>query len=377
MLPSNRLETVFFVLGLIVGALFVLDGWRGSPKTRDFKSSPRMKAAAWAVGGLLGALLLDVKRIGVTLPEDKLGICWEYLFGFSIAAMVALSISTLTIFVQSARSHSQRKPTLANATGFPFLPITDYLHYGYDRFREIRDAAIDQVEVSEADAQRRYLITYSGELATAVASLNHFRETGGDSYAVARLILRSIAQLTESQLHLSTRLNVNYMRAYPAQTCPPTIKDRARFVYGDPTRYTHYLALVQYASDVEREVFSLPVEPMDHSGKLSCVLPGAPVSFRTSKMVYIEDTTHMDYPASLDRTIVTNLKEYFAGKKFKSFLSIPILGGDGTPLGVLNIDSNQKKAFGTTEEERESILITVLPFCSLLSAIISPGVHHD
>ena len=370
MLPSDRLETIFLVFGMIVGVLFVIDGWRGSPKTRDFRASPRIRAFTWVIGGFISTLVLDIKKFGVNLPDDKVGILGEYLFGFAIAVGLTLLVTIAILVVQAIWSQPQRKRTLSNITGFPFLPILHFLHYGFDRFCEVRDAGLEQQELSESEAHRQYLTTYSGELAAAIATVNHFRETGGDADTVARLILRSIAQLTEKQLHLSARLNVNYMRAYEAQSCPDGIKEKSRFVYGNTARYSHYLALVQYANDLEREVFALPVEPVDGSGKIGCLLPGAPVAFRTNQMVYVEDTARMEYPASLERTIVQSLKIYFEGKKFKSFLSIPILGRDGMPVGVLNIDSNQKGAFGKSEEERESIAITVLPFCALLGAII-------
>lgn len=378
MLFGGRLETIFSLLGIIVGVLFVLDGWRGSPKTRDFRASPRIRSLVWVLGGFLGTLVLDIKKFGVDLPDDKVGILGAYLFGFAGAAVATLLLTIAVLVAQTIWALPQRKPTLSNTTGFPFLPILHFVHHGFDRFLEVRDAGLSQQESSEAEAQREFLTTYSRELAAAIATVNRLRETHGDADTAARLILRSVGQLIEKQLHLSSRLNVNYMRAYEARSCPDEIKEKSRFVYGDAARYSHFLALVQYADDLEREVFALPVEPTGDregrgSGTLDCMLPGAPVAFRTNQMFYVADTARIEYPATLEPAVARDLKAYFQSKKFKSFLSIPIFGREGIPVGVLNIDSNQKSAFGKSEEERESILITALPFCALIGAIIELG----
>ena len=101
MLPSDRLETIFLVFGMIVGVLFVIDGWRGSPKTRDFRASPRIRAFTWVIGGFISTLVLDIKKFGVNLPDDKVGILGEYLFGFAIAVGLTLLVTIAILVVQA------------------------------------------------------------------------------------------------------------------------------------------------------------------------------------------------------------------------------------------------------------------------------------
>jgi hypothetical protein len=124
---------------------------------------------------------------------------------------------------------------------------------------------------------------------------------------------------------------------------------------------------------MEREIFALPVEILPEPGKPDCVLPGAPFAFRQNKIVSVEDTSRIDYPKGLPGPQVAELKSYFESKKFKSFLCVPILGREGMPVGVLNIDSGQKAAFGTEQDELESLSATVIPFCMLLGVIIEHG----
>jgi len=178
----------------------------------------------------------------------------------------------------------------------------------------------------------------------------------------------------EKRLHPSERPNVNFMRAYKAADCPAEIREKCRFADRDADRYSHFLAMVQYATDVEREVFSLPVEMQPGLGKPDGILPGAPFAFRQNRIVSIEDTSRIEYPKGLPGPLAGELKAYFSGKNFKSFLCIPILGKDGMPVGVLNIDSHRRAAFGTEQEELESISAIAIPFCMLLGAIISSGV---
>jgi hypothetical protein len=135
MIPKDRIEGFFFIFGIIVGVLFVLDGWRGSRKAMNFRASPRIRAFGWVIGGLIGTFVVDIKKVGVNLPDDKSGLIAEYLFGFASAAALTLLTFVVIFVAQMVWSHRERRATLANLTGFPFLPIADYLHYGFSVFR--------------------------------------------------------------------------------------------------------------------------------------------------------------------------------------------------------------------------------------------------
>jgi len=373
MIPKDRIESFFLLFGIVVGVLFVLDGWRGSRKAMNFRASPRIRAFGWVIGGLIGTFVVDIKKVGVSLPDEKSGLIAEYLFGFAGAAALTLLGFMVIFLIQMLWSHRERRATLANQTGFPFLPIADYLHYGFYRFQKVRQEGLLAQEASEVEAQRQFLSLYIAELATGITEVNRFREIGGDPDTVARMLLRSIAQLVEKRLHPSERPNVNYMRAYKASECPAEVREKCRFMHSDEARYSHFLAMVQYASDVEREIFTLPVEIQPEAGKPDSILPGAPFAFRQNRTVSVEDTGRIDYPKGLPGSLAGELKGYFAGKNFKSFLCIPILGKDGMPVGVLNIDSHRRKAFGTNEDELESNFAIAIPFCMLLGAIIPFG----
>jgi len=131
MIPKDRIESFFLLFGIVVGVLFVLDGWRGSRKAMNFRASPRIRAFGWVIGGLIGTFVVDIKKVGVSLPDEKSGLIAEYLFGFAGAAALTLLGFMVIFLIQMLWSHRERRATLANQTGFPFLPIADYLHYGF------------------------------------------------------------------------------------------------------------------------------------------------------------------------------------------------------------------------------------------------------
>lgn len=61
-------------------------------------------------------------------------------------------------------------------------------------------------------------------------------------------------------------------------------------------------------------------------------LPGAPQAARSKEITYIDNTDGNDF------------KEFFCGKDYKSIMSIPLIKNNKV-VGVLNIDSREKKAF--------------------------------
>jgi hypothetical protein len=251
----------------------------------------------------------------------------------------------------------------------------DYIHYGYEYCKSERDKALQDSVAAELEGRKEFLDNYADALAVAVTTVNHFRLTGGDGATVARLVLNRIVSLMEKYLGVS-KINANYMHAYKAEECPKAVWNRLRFAFGDRSNYSHILALTQYASDMEREDFALPVERDTVEGNLR-LLPGASKAFCKRRMVYIPDTSAIKHPGGLKPAEVQEHKAYLSSKSFKSFLCVPILNAAGEPVGVLNLDADRKRAFGQTEEEAVPISTIALPFCALLSAIIAKGESDE
>ncbi len=369
MFSPDPIVVSFTVFGAFVGVFFVIDGWRGSAKAGDLSNAPRMRALLWAIGFAVSTFVLDLKKIGISLPDDRSALFMAYLIGFAASTFSTLGLSVLVLALPSIWS-ALRRGRPSRGTDAPFPPILDYIHYGYRYFRDecaTRDLAIRSGAESELERQRGLFARYADDMATAVMSVNRFLQTGGDGPSVARFIMHLLVSLMEKYLP-GSKINASYMHAYKAEECPEPIRSKLRFAFSDPRHYSHFLSIIEYASDTDREGFALPVE-LDAAR----LLPGAPLAFRRNRMVYVEDTSAIKFPIGLNPGEVRQQSEYFSTKSFKSFLSVPIPNAEGEPVGVLNVDANRKFAFGQTEREAIANSTIVLPFCALLSAIITRG----
>lgn len=376
MIPANSPEVIFAVLGAVVGVLFILDGWRGSAKPVNFLQQPRVRAFLYMFGGFVASAISSLTRAGAVLPGDRSRVIEMYLLWFVTVGGCTLLLVSLVLLLQMAFTAYGRRHALSRSADLPALPILDYVHYGYSQFLARRDAELNRHDASEAARYREYLETYSQGLAVAFQQVNHLRKTREGSSPVAVLILSAIKTVMEDFLEIP-KTNVNYMRAYAAGECPETIRKRVRFAFGDHARYSHYLCLVEYAKQHGKEVFALPVESAQSPLARSGLLQGAPVAFQLNKPVYIRDTARIEYPKGIPAKMVAELKEYFRDKPFQSFLSIPILGAGGFPVGVLNIDSDHKYAFGRRDDQLEYIAAIISPLSGLLGAIIAMGDEDE
>ena len=348
----------------------MLDGWQRSARQADFRKSLRMRGLLWLVGLGVGTLLLDLHKLGIQIPQDCTPLWIHYVGGVCIGIACTLLVCSLLVWLSVGRL--QKNGQLPDGTVWHLL--LHYLHSGHQAFLDEKIALIDQAGLADRRKNHDFLKWFSGELAQAVATVNHhMRRKNGDVESVANALLSLIASTAEEYLSVK-RINVNYMHAYAKDDCPVGIREKARFQAEDKSRYSHYLSLLYYAYEDGREGFALPVEAVGHKADLR-LLPGAPYAYRHKQPVYVEDTRNIPYPKGLEAEIISSQREYFGDKKFRSFLSVPIII-EGEPIGVLNMDADKPHAFGQSEEEKEGIVTLILPFCGLLSAIVVRGDSH-
>jgi len=368
--PWITLPRAFLLLGVLAGGVFVLDGWQRSSRQTELKSSLRMRGLFWVIGIGVGTLLLDLHKLGIQLPLDSTSLWIDYILGVFLGITCILSVCIFLLYL-SIRP-LQKKMQLADGAFWHLLSF--YLHRGHQAVLDEKKLLMVQVKNVCRQKDHEFLKRFADELAQAVAIVNHhMRRKNGEVEGVAQELLRLIARIAEECLHVD-RINVNYMHAYQKECCSEEIKTRARFQVSDKERYSHYLSLRYYARDAGSEGFSLPVEAPGHKSDQR-LLPGAPYAYRHKQPVYVGDTAMIPYPRGLESEIISAQKEYFQDKKFKCFLSVPIIM-EGEPIGVLNMDADQKFAFGQSDDEKEQVVTLVLPFCGLLSAIVVRGDCH-
>jgi len=373
---EHQADIIFFLLGAVIGVFYGLQGWHASVKEVDIKDSPRWKNFKWVIGGAVFTFFGDLR---VALPNpDKGRLLLVYFLGVLIAGCLIVIGTGAIIWVQFLYRSIFARESLPPA---PFSPVFDYFWYGYLYYRTRYEAAMeamrnDQLKVRDLQIQsyKTYVKAYIEQVAKSIAAVEGYKASPGTVGRdnVARQILRSIKAVVIAYQEKGTnvKVNVNYMVAIPRNALESSEWSKVRFSFGDAKRYSHFLALRAYAEDTEVEDFLLPVEDRNDLQNAKLTLPGAPKAFVTCQNQFIGDTTKIEYPRGLPKDIIAGMKTYFEGKGFKSFVSLNIFQGGGKRLGVLNVDSNKPEVFGTSENQRDEIMLLLSPFCLLLGQIL-------
>ena len=410
-MPSNTLEWILLVLGCAIGVFYGFDGWRGSLENVELKDSPRVKNFIWAVVTAFGIFIADFKTIDASVQKPRLLLL--YLVGFLLLSTIVVLFWAAAIAVKFTYT---RFFEADNYPLPPFTPVADYLRYGYEYYSKRYEAALERSRVNEVEQCRRdsqkkanefeqyrlevepelehlrelkneleqvrhhtdsFLPAYIEQVALAIAAVDHYRSRPDDATKsfVARQILQSIrAVVLEYYGEVDGLLvNANYMIAYHKSSPPKDWSSRLRFGWEPVSRYEYFLALEEYAFDVGRENFVLPVESKSDPRYMDRVLPGAPHAFVTNMPVVVDDIRQIVYPSGVEAKVADDIREYFHLKwtDFKSFACLNIVG-QGNQLGIVHVESNMESVFGSSEEKKQQIMSLLQPFCLLLGFVIRP-----
>ena len=162
--------------------------------------------------------------------------------------------------------------------------------------------------------------------------------------------------------------------AYESPDCPHHVRKVVDFLEFGRTldSYKHVLHIAAWAKpDPEVPNFSIPVEdPKTLEGKRR-LIPGAPQAFALAKDVYIPDTSKIAEHADPDLhpNVLAKMKDYFANKSFRSFLSL-VLQVQGQPVGVLNIQCSETNLFGQDGSDMETVLKGIRHYRDCLEYIL-------
>ncbi len=222
--------------------------------------------------------------------------------------------------------------------GSPFNPILEYLHYGYAHYqeeyskqlaekREACQRKLNNIHKGQSDRLRASMKKASAALAASIVAV----EQCTDSHTadlVARRLLEYVCLIAESYIEESGSINANYMLAVPYASNTAEQRGRLRYGVGDTTQYEFLLVLQAYAKQEGIERFALPVGPK-RAGWENSALPGAPTAFlKTEPMVV--NTEKLNFGKDVPKEIQKEICDYFATKRFKSFISI-VVPGPGAP----------------------------------------------
>ena len=165
-------------------------------------------------------------------------------------------------------------------------------------------------------------------------------------------------------------VTANYMTVQNRNDQDANQKGQLRFVEAINPTYEKVLVLQGFSSAARKRFFALPVEGAEHKGKS---LPGAPLAYLEDDDKVIDDTDAIDYDqTAIPPNIIKDLRTWFETNHFKSFASLVLREPDkNRPIGVLNIEVNQKNIFGTTQEGVQVIQNLLRPLQTALEIILT------
>ena len=339
------------LLGFVVGVLWALDGWFGSPDEKELQGTFRTKHLLWVAGGAALGVIGDVNKL-----QDKADKTVLLLYYLSSAVLsLVLTVGVWGLFVAGSRLVCvwQRR-----TEGYPFSEaVGDYFYYGYRYFRR----QLDQRRANNVD---EFYSDYAVQMAYAVTAAGGT----GEKFAVAQRILGIINEVVKS--HHRDRRNAMKLRSniMVVTQCTPALREVMKFAK-DPEEVRQCLHTVVYNAVDGRVPIALPL-PTDLSADQA--LRGAPLALLSDKgFDVIDDTASVTFPASTTAPIQKQIKDYFKARQFKSVASVVIIGRDGKKVGVMNLEAESTCVFGRSDEDKERIANFLRPFTATLGIIFS------
>src|SRR5436305_1284442 len=126
---TNPLYAFVSVVGVVIGIVYGLDGWKGDTKDADLKDSPRVRNLIWVLGAGFVALIGDLKVLDPN--ASKLWALLAYFGPFAVTFLLVVGFWGLLIAIE--RLWSTYKGT---TYGYRFIDaVGDYVFYGYGHSR--------------------------------------------------------------------------------------------------------------------------------------------------------------------------------------------------------------------------------------------------
>jgi hypothetical protein len=365
----NGLEYVFAFIGVLIGIVFV-SSWRGSLKGADLKNDPRVKNLGWAVVGFFAVLMGRWKEELELEKIDRLRLLIAYSLPLIGIAIAGLAGTALMIFIRSAsiRKHSSR-----NYVSESFGPVLDYLHYGYQYYKQEYEDPLDVKEAGELQRFRELNAIAANQLAGDIVAVDGYRREPSEALknSLCQQILEHICLIVQAYMKADVhpKLNANVMVAIPAAEAGEAEWKLTQFAYLERNQYSHLLMLRHYAYYKGKEHFALPVEdPVVVPQWKNTVLLGAPEAFLRQQSLVVR-TQRLDFAKQVPQNVRQAIRNYFDTKEgFRSFACLPV-PGEGILRGIVNVESDQEHIFQESENVQSEIARVLQPFCALLGLI--------
>jgi hypothetical protein len=366
-LVQTGLPLLVAFVGVFMGFVFVVAAWKGSPsRTVDLKKDSRVKGFLYGLGGFLTMLIADWKTLlGTSVDKSQLLILYGFPFVFTaFGGVLLIAFGIWLNFAWRRRNHPH------DSVGEPLHLALDYLLYGYSYHREEYQRLLAAARESKQKDRFDRLRSLWGDVSTNLAA------TMLSPTASVQDVLRNMCSIVKAHSEGVSvpEMNASLMVAIPFDQATEPQKSKLKFTFGDNKRYGHLLLVTDYAYDKGEPHIALPVEDPNRTADwIDWTLVGAPEAFlRNSETVV--NTKRLDFAPKIPETIRRQIRQYFKGKKFKSFACLTVIG-KGSLIGIVNIESNQE--LGSDEIQNE-IAKLLQPFCAVLSLILrKEGPIHE
>ncbi len=362
------MECVAIVIGVLLGFIFSTSGWQGSKKPVELKNDPRVISLKWAIGiGMIGFLgswkeLMDDEQI------SRSAVGGYYAISFVTASLAGLILMTIIVMF-GAKAAQKREPIFWPQRGFS--PVLEFWIFGYQRYQYNLNELIEKNRRENDDQELVELKNIISESTFGLAAciLASDRCLAGKfklEYVVEQILIQ-ITTTSKYYLKNKSHVNANWMLAIHPHELTNSHRNRILWSFGDESRYEFYLEIKDHMNRNQSQDFLLPVEKIGSEG-LRKYLPGAPEAFMRRKEVFVS-VNALKYPKDVPKNIKLEIAEYFSTQPFKSFVSLIIPGDKNTPIGIVNIETDNQDAV-KDNDRMQQLSDSLQPFLALLSLMI-------
>ena len=357
-------------VGVGMGLLYALSGFRDGGKTTEFKRNPRVTNLLWVATGGIAAVLGDWEKLAGA-PISKVEMAGVYIAATFLTAIVTIGVIAISIYRD--RSAQLRETGRAGRRSEIQIALL-YVHSGYPAYEDALKAEREQMEAIVRSAQvRQVQLRSCADLAAAISAQIAASSAIGDAAppkfrdSTINTLLSEMISVVIQQTALSKdEVAINFMEALPFATAIDRYAAVTRFIFDAHGRYQSLLILKRYLGRGGGEDFGLPVHA---PGRHARPLPGAPSVMFSGNARYIQtDKIATDYAKGLKTAEIREIVNYLEAQGICCCLSLPIQWG-GRRLGVVNIDSKRHR-FGLENDPANHFANTLLPFCMLLGNVI-------
>ena len=361
-------------IGVLVGTFYAAE-WKAG-HTSGVRHDPRAKNLSYCLTGFLAIFATDLRALHESLHKGL--VVGGYISGFFLSAL-------LGVFIPAVGAARNLDPTARKAFTVP--PWWYYIQQGSERFdKAVADANKRDMEAliaaARQDTQRSWEIFRAAVLMNGRNIHSLLRGDAG------QITIEGALDRLRQALEISTgaapgALSTNIMLRVARQKLQGTVKtqgaalDRVvRFawpelVWDEALLLQWYDRLPPRARDPQPFGFALPLPCREHYGEQlhRVTLAGGPQAAIAGQPQIVKCNAP-EFPLDCPERTQEEIRDFLQCAGFRSFASAPIIGPDGQPVGVVNVNAPDFDTFGETDDAQKRTTDILLLFCPSFALMV-------